>query len=361
MVRVSMDKMTGGASLACSASTSAALASAALAFAGLTALTGCVMDSMSGDSTGDDDGRGHEGEDQGSGEQGGDPAAPTSISFACPTGTATIAPGLNTFRVNGQQRSFYADFPANTGGPMGVVFSWHGFGQATADFRAQVALKPDADPQRPVVIVTPDDQGLLPPLGLDWNIVKGTGNADLAMFEAALGCLNAQYKIDADAIYSFGFSAGSVMTSLVHASYPTLVRAIVAESGAWFDDPAEVALVRVPMPWDWPALPMPGTGGGGAGTAGGGAGALGGSVMLTHGGPTDVTVLDILSLEDAAQAAFPFLAQHWRVVVDCAHTQGHALAPDVSSDLIIQFLTSHHGTSTSSLSGLPASCSVRMP
>jgi hypothetical protein len=352
MVRLKMDWMAKGASLAC---------------AGLLALTGCVMDSMSGGSTGDDDGRGHEGEDQGGGDQGGgDPSAPASITFACPTGTPTIAPGLNTFRVNGQQRAFYADFPANTGGPMGVVFSWHGFGQETADFRAQVALKPDADPQRPVVIVTPDDQGLLPPLGLDWNIVKGSGNADLAMFEAALGCLNAQYKIDAEAIYSFGFSAGSVMTSLVHASYPALVRAIVAESGAWFDDPAEVALVRVPMPWDWPALPMPsgGASGGGAagsGASGSGAAAMGGSVMLTHGGPTDVTVLDILSLEDAAQAAFPFLAQHWRVVVDCAHTQGHALAPDVSSDLIVRFLTSHHGNTPSSLTGLPASCSVRMP
>jgi hypothetical protein len=145
------------------------------------------------------------------------------------------------------------------------------------------------------------------------------------------------------------------MTSLVHASYPTLVRAIVAESGAWFDDPAEVALVRVPMPWDWPALPMPGA------DTGADAGAAGGSVMLTHGGPTDVTVLDILSLEDAAQAAFPFLAQHWRVVVDCAHTQGHALAPDVSSDLIVQWLTSHHGNAPSSLAALPASCSVRMP
>ena len=313
------------------------------------------MDTMSGSSTGDDDGRGHDGEDQGGGGQGGAPAAPAAITFACPTGTATIAAGLNTFRVNGQQRSFYADFPANTAGPMGVVFSWHGFGQETADFRAQVALKPDADPQRPVVIVTPDDQGLLPPLGLDWNIVKGTGNADLAMFEAALGCLNAQYKIDAEAIYSFGFSAGSVMTSLVHASYPTLVRAIVAESGAWFDDPAQIALVRVPMPWDWPALPMSGGG------AMPGGSVFGGSVLLTHGGPTDVTVLDILSLEDAAQAAFPFLAQHWRVVVDCAHTQGHALAPDVSSDLIVRFLTSHHGNAPSTLTELPASCAVRMP
>ncbi|HTL35129.1 MAG TPA: PHB depolymerase family esterase [Kofleriaceae bacterium] len=309
-------------------------------------VTGCAADSMTEPGAGDDSSGGDDSTGEpGSGDD--DQGTPATIAFACPAGTPAFVQGLNTFSVNGQQRSFFADFPADMTKPLGVVFSWHGFAQEAVDFRAQVALHADADPEHPVVIITPNDQGLLPPFGLDWNIVKGTNNADLAMFEATLGCLNAQQTIDADAIYSFGFSAGSVMTSLVHASYPNLVRTIVAESGAWFDDPAEVALVTVPMPWDWPALPTT------TGTA---------SVLLTHGGPTDVTVANILSLENAAQAAFPFLAHNWRVVVDCAHDQGHALAPDVTPDLIVRFLTSHHGSAASSQQiALPASCSVRMP
>jgi predicted esterase len=284
----------------------------------------------------------------GNGAGGGAPAIP----FPCPGGT--VGPDMNTLTVGGVARTFYADFPTNMSQPMGVMFSWHGYGQQMQEFRGLAALDPDGDPSLPVIVVTPDDTGIQPPVGLDWNISKGTPadmNVDLAFFEAMLGCLNEQYDIDPTRIYSYGFSAGSVFTSLLHSRYPKLLSAIIAESGAWFNDQAEKDLVMVfTLDWNWPPLDP----------------ADSGSVLLTHGGPTDVTVLNIISLEAAAQAAFPFLKAENRVVVDCAHSGGHILAPDVTPAVISAFISAHRAGDpspylTGGYGGFSASCTLRLP
>lgn len=276
--------------------------------------------------------------------------APT-IPFACPGGA--IVPGMNSIDVGGAPRTFLADFPADLDRPIGVLFSWHGYGDTAVNFRAAVGLDPDADPALPVVVVTMEDSGLPPPMGLDWDIAGGAApdNVDLAMFEAVLGCLDAQYEIDPARIYSFGFSAGSVMTNLLHSSYPELLTAIVSASGAWFNDEAEADLVNIfDIDWDWPELDP----------------ADGGTVLLTHGGQADVTVLNILDLEASAQAALPFLAAAGRTVVDCAHMQGHTLHPEVPPDLVSVFLSAHRAGQPSpylsgGLDGWPASCVLRAP
>jgi len=283
----------------------------------------------------------------------GDPdPEPPQIPFACPGGT--IAPGLNQIAVGTATRRFYADFPVDMSRPLGVLFSWHGFGDDATSFRDTVGLDPDQHPDHPRVIITPQDSGTLPPVGLDWDIsqgAEGDSNVDLPFFEAMLGCLNEQYTLDTSAIYSFGFSSGAVMTDLLHARYPHLLSAIISESGAWFDDPAEVELVTIPaIDWHWPALDP----------------ADGGAVLMTHGGAGDRTVLDILDLEAAAQTAIPFLRSNLRVVVDCTHDLGHALDPAVTSAVIDAFLSIHHaGTPspllTTALDGLPPSCTVRLP
>lgn len=278
-------------------------------------------------------------------------SAPT-ISFACPGGH--IVPGSNQLTVNGAVRSFYVDFPADTARPMGVVFSWHGFTDSVENHRRLAGLDPNGDPSQPLFVVTPDDTGLLPPVGLDWNISKGKpsdANGDIAFFEAMLGCLNAQQKIDAARIYSFGFSAGAVMTNLLHSRYPKLLSAIVSISGAWFNDQAEADLVNVfEIDWSWPPLDP----------------ADGGAVLLTHGGPGDVTILNVLDLEKAAQTAFPFLKSANRVVVDCAHDQGHAFDPDVTPAVVSRFFSAHRAGvpspyRTGGYSGFPASCQLRLP
>lgn len=304
--------------------------------------------SSSGGTTGSSSGAGGGGGGGGGGSGGGGPV----ITFTCPGGT--IVPGKNTLTVGDAERVFYADFPADTSQSLGLLFSWHGYGQPAADFREASALDPDANPALPVVVVTPDDTGLPPPIGLDWDLAKGTPgdtNVDIAFFEAMVGCFHEQFDIDPKRIYSYGFSAGSVMTSLLHSRHPGLLSAIIAVSGAWFNDPAQEDLVKLfNVDWNWPALDP----------------ADGGTVLLTHGGPKDVTVLNIMNLEDAAQAAFPFLKGHGRIVVDCAHMQGHTPHPEVTPAMVSKFISEHRNGepspySAGGIDGYPASCMLRLP
>lgn len=287
----------------------------------------------------------------------GDAGEGATYPFSCPDETSTIVAGKNTLYAAGQQRTFYVDFPTDTSQPVGVLFSWHGYGQNATDFRTGAALDPDADPTHPVIVVTPEDSGLQPPAGLGWDIAQGRpgdANVDVAFFEAMLGCLAAQQPIDAERIYSFGFSAGSVMTSLLYSRHPTLFAAIVNESGAWMNDPDEVSLIDLhglfTVDWEWPALDPAG----------------GADVLLTHGGPTDVTVFNILDLEKSALAAVPFLNAANRTVVECTHTLGHALDPDVTPALISQFFSAHRAGQPSpyaedSFDGFPERCTLHVP
>ena len=261
------------------------------------------------------------------------------------------AQGLNRLELGGATREFFVDLPSPSSTPWGVVFSWHGYGQSAEGFRDTMAFDSDAVPGRPLVIITPEDTGYNLPEGLDWDIrgrPQGV-NPDLALFEAVVGCLDAQYTIDAARIYSYGFSAGSVMTSLLHASYPELISAVVVISGAWFSDPAEVDLVNFfNIDWAWPELDP----------------SDGAAVLMTHGGPHDVTVFDTLNLEDAAQAAIPYLLAHGRLVIDCPHGSGHTLHPELQSHQILQFLTAHRSGDPSpltaeSLGDLPGGCVLR--
>lgn len=312
-----------------------------------------ISDQDAGD-TDDDAGAGGSGGSGGAGGGDSGPGAPT-ISFACPGGT--IEDGSNTMTVDGKERTFFADFPSDTTAPLGVVFSWHGFGDNATNYRAAMNLDPDADPAQPVVILTPEDTNMQPPTGLGWDIragKPGDSNVDLPFFEAMLGCLNEQHSIDAARVYSVGFSAGSVFTALLHSRYPELFAATVHQSGAWMNDPEQTKLVQLlQVDWSWPDLDPTDEG----------------NVLLTHGGPTDVVGamgFTVFNLEDSAQAALPFLAAGQRTVVDCAHDKGHVLHPELTPAMVVKYLTAHRAGEPSpyadgTFEGYPDSCTLLLP
>jgi hypothetical protein len=136
-----------------------------------------------------------------------------------------IAAGTSTVTVNGVPRTFSVQLPRDTS-RMALLFVWHGWMQVPAEFantivydvpaRKWVPFDPNAFPM-PLMIVTPYDTKLLPPAGLDWDIVSGA--KDFPFFEAMLQCIQQQFTIDKTRIYSFGFSAGAVFTNLLSAKY----------------------------------------------------------------------------------------------------------------------------------------------
>lgn len=279
-----------------------------------------------------------------------DAAQPDVVT--CPD---TIVTGSNTLTIGSTKRTFLVDLPSDTSKPAALVFSWHGFGDTAQNFRSVVNWNPNQDPAIPAIVVTPDDSGLPPPAGLDWDIGKATPedkNVDVQFFDAMLGCFKKSQSIDETRIYSFGFSAGAVVTNMLHSRYPKLFAAIVTASGAWMNDKAETDLIKIKIDWKWPALDP----------------ADQGNVLMTHGGPNDVTVLNLLDLEKSAQAAIPFLKTGQRVVVDCAHDKGHALHPEVNAALMSKYLFAHRlgepspfGADGGAFEGYPASCTLRLP
>jgi predicted esterase len=296
-----------------------------------------------------DAGRGGDDSDGGSSDAGDEPSP---LSFTC----TPVANGVGAVSVNGAApRQYYVDLPADTSQPMALLFSWHGYMQAPLDFKNSMGFDPNGGAM-PIVVVTPTDTGLFLPQGLDWYILGSNGNIDFPYFEGMLHCLESEFSIDDTRIYSFGFSAGAVFTDLLASQWPHLFAATISESGAWFSDTPEVACidgVGLVVPWDWPPL----------------ASADKGNVLMTHGGPTDYAT--IISIECADTAALPFLLKNDRTVVDCAHTAGHAIDPDVSNQMIYEYLLAHQLGKPSPFQGVaagappfpnfPSSCTVNLP
>lgn len=284
----------------------------------------------------------------GSGGNGGGQA-----TFSCTAGS--ISDGWNEgFMVGGQARRFHAALPTAPTVPVSVVFNWHGYGDTAENMQKFFAPSPDADAEFPLVVITPDDTGLTPfaaPRGLDWDLFEsapGDANVEAALFEEIVGCLEQDLDVNLGRIYQLGFSAGALTANMLHSRYPQHVPAVVAFSGAWFNDQDEVDgvnLLGLPVTLQWNGLDS----------------ADGGAVLLSHGGANDVFGsggTQIIDFETSAEFARPFLRAGGREVLDCAHTNGHAPHPQISSARILEFFKAHEvgQASTLDLSGWPESC-----
>lgn len=262
----------------------------------------------------------------------------TTVNAVC----NAIFSGTSSVVVDGVTRTFNVQMPADTSN-MALLFLWHGWMQNPTEFANKIVydvsagtwvpFDPNAFPM-PLMIVTPVDLKLIPPVGLDWDIASGA--KDFPFFEGMLQCIQQQFNIDKTRVYSFGFSAGAVFTDLLSAKYPHTFAATISESGAWFNDQSQWSDVSVPiMTWQWPAFDP----------------ADRGNVLLTHGGPNDYAT--VISLESTNQKALPFLYDNGRTVTECAHTFGHTLDPDLTQRMYYDFMWAHQ-LGGSPIAGLPS-------
>lgn len=292
----------------------------------------------------------------------------TEVPFSCSNSNAIVSGQNSGWNVRGQARDFYADFPNVTAQtPVGVLFVWHGVGDSAQNFRNFIGVNsPNSDVNFPFIMITPQGLKLLPifgPIkpGIEWDLFNsqsGDGNLEAALFEEVLGCLKSSYKIDASRIYCMGFSGGAIAATMLHSRYPNLIGAIVAMSGAWFNDQNQEDAVdsgSLNIDLNWLALK----------------GSDQGTVLQTHGGLNDVYASPqfeifgvgnggrVISFENSNQMAKTFLKGLNRTVIDCPHTGGHTNHPSINSTMIINFFKNHRAGVKSSYptSGLPAGLS----
>lgn len=148
--------------------------------------------------------------------QSGPPALP--VRDDCPT----LAAGINTFEVGDRDRSIQLYLPATTEGAP-VVFLWHGNGDQPVSFGAWFDAN-DVASDRGAIVVVPYDccrqgtGGCCEPL-TTWGYANAPrAEADLAVFDKTLACLEQQFDIDNRRVYVAGFSAGALWSTylLVH-------------------------------------------------------------------------------------------------------------------------------------------------
>lgn len=291
------------------------------------------------------------------------------LSFECPEGME-VNDGWNTVTLDGEERRYHVDLPADPAERPSMIFAFHGFSgpvpptEDTEQFRDllkdQVGLLPDARADFPFILVLMEDTNLQPFEGLDWDIRTDSPNVDIPYFEAIVACLAEHQDADTAKVFGFGFSAGATILNLIHSKHPELLRAIISESGLWANEEEnlkialEVTLGLPLIDWDWPELEViaPGEA----------------AILLTRGGPDDLVPGSPApaSLDSAGEFARDWLKEHGRLVIDCPHQGGHTLHSEILSETILDFFSAHQAPGESPLmseplDSLPAGCEVSRP
>lgn len=234
------------------------------------------------------------------------PEPPAYSGGTCPT----LVEGRNTaFTSGGEQRQFLLSLPEEpVGAPL--LFAWHPLGGTASWLERALDLSTLAD-EEGVIIVTPDS--CCSPT--EWGFFPGTNpDPDLALFDDLLSCLTEQYQIDADRVYSTGFSAGALWTTYLGMHRSDYLAAIAPISGGTGD-----FMEHTP-----PTRPL--------------------AAMLIWGGPNDL--YQSLSFQDATMQFSEELQAVGSFVGLCEHDGGHTI-PSWGRDSVWAFLKEQRWSDTS--------------
>ena len=246
---------------------------------------------------------------------------------------AALVEGNNVaFMVDGVERSFMLGLPERStlAGPWPVVFNWHGFGDSAANMHGFLKWNVN-DETYPFILVTPEDTGLMPPAGMDWNILKvtdGPGTKEARLFDEVLTCIDQVYGVDWDRVHVVGFSAGSIMADLLGVVRGDVIASLATFSGVYFSNtPNKDALGAIGGLITWPEMTTENTY----------------SQLLIHGGPTDNYNLSITTLQfnESGERDVEYLRGRGHDIIHCNHGGGHTIPNTMGPWNAVRFLEAH--------------------
>ncbi|HJN76361.1 MAG TPA: hypothetical protein QGF58_20700 [Myxococcota bacterium] len=218
----------------------------------------------------------------------------------CPT----FDNGTNSFEVAGKTREFILKLPDDpTGAP--VWFNWHPLGGTASlgiQWQGLNSLKNDG-----WIVVAPE--ALSSQAVTEWAFLDSMDpTSDLTLFDDLIACLDAQYDIDNDRIYTTGFSAGGLWSAylVLHRSEYLAGSAPLSGGTGQF------------MSYVTPEHQTP--------------------VLLTWGGESDT--YNGLSFDDASLQFQADLEADGHWVGTCVHSSGHSF-PNEATDYTVQFFDDH--------------------
>lgn len=253
-----------------------------------------------------------------------------------------FVPGENTLRSAGRDRRLVLQLPGDPGGSP-VVFLWHWL----AGDPYQALLFSGLFQQAGLIVVAPYPTGEAP---YTWHAeLPPDANPDLALFDDVMACLEQQFDIDNNRVWSTGISAGALWTTYLLVHRASRLGAVTEISGG-LPDPS------VAPPFTAPEADLP--------------------VLLAWGGPGDIFEDPNASFQfnDGDPTHFSFdvasrqlseaLQREGHFVLECIGDHPHGLPPDPAGT-VWPFLRDHpRGVSpepynTSDLSDdLPQLCSL---
>ncbi len=267
--------------------------------------------------TGDTGGTGDTGDTGGTGG-GGPPDVVAYSGGVCPD----ISGGTITVEAGGVSRQMKVFLPATApaAGAAAVMFAWHGLGDSAANFGNVIGAQQLASTFNAIIIVPSvfDDGstgGLFPAM---WSfpkaVIGGNPEIDLGLFDDVLACLEDQYDIDNNRVYTLGFSMGALWSTYLTMHRGDYLASAVVWSGGVHDD--------LLFSYETPGRQLP--------------------VALAHGGAADTYNLGIAVLEfqDMVTNFANGLIGDGHFVVMCDHGSGHTITSNVAS-ASLQFLFAH--------------------
>ena len=280
----------------CAAVSRAALAGALFLLAA-PAATGCKHGGGASDSGG-----GGGATDAGTDAAPGTDAGP---AVACP---ATLVPGVNIgFPSDGYDRSLILAVPSyhDAAQEWPVVFVWHWLGGDAASMLAASGMEPRAESEG-ILVVAPESRRL--PL-TEWEFFNAdpSTNPDITFFDQLLSCLEEQYNVDEDRVYSTGMSAGGLWTSYLGVERADVHAALAPASGGLF------------VSWVPPASKPP--------------------ELVIWGGVTDMCCT--VDFNQMALDMIADLRSNDQFVVGCNHDMGHTWPYPVTGEYVWQFFADH--------------------
>lgn len=213
--------------------------------------------------------------------------------------------------------------PEPAGAPL--LFIWHPLGSNAG----QIGRFFDAAgiaAERGWVVAVPESQRLQ----TEWGFV-GDAGPDLALFDDLLACLDAQFDIDNDRVYTTGFSAGALWSSYLILNRAEYLNAALVLSGG----------INNFVPYATPAFQLP--------------------VLMTWGGPND-QYGGVINFQETTFIFRDRLSADGHPVITCEHAGGHVPPPGVA-EWGIDWLAGHDTRRAAHVFGAedapyPATCTV---
>ncbi len=165
---------------------------------------------------------------------------------ACPGGAATMLPRIEDcptiepgrvagFVSGGVERNFELHVPGDhqEGEKLPLVFLHHGVAGepdpwGNVDSIVDSSEMPALVDTLRFILVVPNSRGL----AVEWAQNAEGDNEDLAFFDDAITCLDAQYGVDRDRIYAMGLSGGGIYTTYLALRRADALAAVAAMSPA---------------------------------------------------------------------------------------------------------------------------------